>query len=72
MKKYMVLGLSIVIVLAAIIGLIIFIGADYTEAGKTQSLTFMHDGVEREYLLYIPENYTTDMPFLLALHEGNG
>lgn len=36
--------------------------------GELQSLTFEHDGVLREYLLYIPESYTESTNLVVALH----
>lgn len=36
--------------------------------GELQSLTFEHDGVQREYLLYIPESYTESTNLVVALH----
>lgn len=72
MKKYVIMGIFAAIIIAGVLSLSSLTGVDYSKAGEVQSLTFMHDGEEREYLLYIPENHTTDMPLVLGLHEIYG
>jgi polyhydroxybutyrate depolymerase len=34
--------------------------------------SFLHDGLERVFLLYVPQSYADGMPMMMALHGGGG
>lgn len=41
--------------------------------GETQDyITFMHDGIERQYVLHLPENLASDAPLVFMLHGLTG
>jgi len=44
------------------------------QLGEFNTKTIMHDGVERSYNMYLPNNFNTNnaMPLVLALHGGGG
>ena len=46
----------------------------YGQGGDVQTKTLLHDGVEREYLVYVPSSYTSgqDVPLVLNFHGGLG
>lgn len=58
----------ILTVLAFICGSFIFI-SDAIEAGK---FSFRHDGMEREYWLYLPSKIKPDAPLVMLLHGYGG
>ena len=45
---------------------------DYTSTGESFNLTFEHDDVERDYILYLPEGNYKDAPLLFVLHGYTG
>ena len=49
-------------------------GFGYLQAEQTESHNIVHDGLDREYHIYIPESYdgATSVPLLLVFHGYGG
>ena len=53
---------------------ILFLGFGYLEAQQTITNRLVHDGLDRDYHIYIPESYneTINVPVLLVFHGYGG
>lgn len=56
------------------IALIVFFSMIYLSSAQIKTHSLIHEGIQRDYLLYVPDSYQAEIPtpLLFALHGGGG